>query len=150
MLSKNLCCSESYLYRRMALKQSLWTTFAIAVLDTALLVYVNMSNNFKGGEFFLAIPCAFVGVIIFWVHVIRNGNGGGGMNDPHGHYCKDHKDYLSVKKKASGQNESIFGLQWFLSFFLKQKEQTMIATPCQNPIIKKCAWNGRNEDAGKR
>ena len=141
---------HDHIFRRMALKQSLWTTFAIAVLDTSLLVYVNMSNGFKGGEFFLAIPCAFVGVIIFWVHVIRNGNGGGGMNESHGHYCKEHKDYVSVKKKATENNETIFGLQWFLSLFLKKKEQTIIANSCQNPIIKKSSWNGRNEAAEKR
>ena len=74
------------------------------------------------------------------------------MGEAHGHYCKEHlEDYVSVKKRQNEHNDPIFGIDWFLSFFLKKKDDKIFASQsCQKPIIKASSWQATNDDAGKR
>ena len=57
-------------FSMLAVKHSLWTTMAIILLDAAIMIYVNLKND---SEAVLAIPCAIVGIIVFWFYLVRGG-----------------------------------------------------------------------------
>ena len=120
----------SILHRMFSVKQSFWTTIAILLLDVSLLLFVNLDNEFNEGEYFLAIPCAVVGVIIFWVYVIRSGGKIGGSTSYHP-FTAGQDD---PKSKLKNESEDGFCFKWILSIFSRQKDEIMKDPNCK-PII---------------
>ena len=79
----------------------------------------------------MAIPCACVGIIIFWVHVIR----GGGKGYVMANYPPNTEDELSKKNKPA--NGRIFCIRWLHSLIQMKKTKLISDRTSRDPIIRK-------------
>ena len=89
---------------------------AIILLDAAIMIYVNLKNDSEAVEFYLAIPCAIVGIIVFWCYLIR----GGELGHTLGKHSLDPDD--ESKSKAGNVFKGANFLKLFSSKFLQNKE----------------------------
>ena len=100
------------------------------MLDISIMAYVNIHNKYNAADFYLAIPCACVGVILFWCYVIRGDELGSGFGT----------DYLAGEDLAERKNRKLAGSSnCFKMVFgrLNGRNDTSKMETNQNPIIKK-------------
>ena len=112
------------------------------------MLYVNLGDHLEAGQFYLGIPCACVGIIVFWVHVVHIGEKGFAVKD----YGLPVDDEIGIKK-AGKEHDSITFLRWISSMCVKRKEGPPQPSGC-NPIIKqksyhmKYRYNSRDNKIG--
>ena len=98
------------------------------------MLYVNLGDHMEAGQFYLGIPCACVGIIVFWVHVVHIGEKGFAAKD----YRLPADDEIGIKKTGKEHHSMTF-LRWISSICEKRKEHPYPPSGC-NPIIKQKSY----------